>query len=338
MKFTLVQSSCVSFLGLLVICHQPGTVQAQGTEFTYQGSLNSNGVPASGVYDLSFALFDAPTGGTQQGLVLNYATTIVSNGLFTVTLDFDDQFPGAYRWLEIGVRSNGASSFTVLTPRQLLTRSPYAVFANKAGDLTGSLSASRISGTLAPAQIPASVITNGGSGVTLNGTFSGTGSGLTGISPTNLQPAETEYFLSPYAFRDVGGLYIVKPDLGAARLSTLSATLADMTYVLPLDVPSTLLGVPQRIKRVKIAYQVATNTANYIYFTRIDQLNDAMQGSLLTSEFQTRTNQSPTTYTLTNNSGATLTGTAYLSLYAMIQNGNPTNYIRVGPVTVTIGP
>ena len=338
MKSTLAQSCFVSFLGLLAICRQPGAAQAQGTEFTYQGSLNSNGVPISGVYDLSFALFDAPSGGTQQGLTLNYNATVVSNGLFTMTLDFDDQFPGAYRWLEIGVRSNGAGALTLLTPRQLLTRSPYAVFANKAGDLTGSLSASRISGTLAPAQIPASVVTNGSSGVILNGTFSGTGSGLTGINPTNLLPAETEYNISPLEFQDLSGYSRAVPSLGAVKLGTISGTTADMTYVLPLNVPSTLLGVPQKIKRVKIAYQVATNTANYIYFTRVDQIDDALQNSLIALDFLTHGNQTPATYSFTNSSPTPLTGAVYLTLYAMVQNSNPTNYIKIGPVTVTISP
>ncbi|HNI61280.1 MAG TPA: hypothetical protein PKW11_15155, partial [Pseudomonadota bacterium] len=34
----------------------------------------------------------------------------VTNGLFTVTLDFGNQFPGADRWLEIGVRTNGGGT------------------------------------------------------------------------------------------------------------------------------------------------------------------------------------------------------------------------------------
>lgn len=324
----------ILFAGLVVLSYN---AFAQGTTFTYQGRLSANDVPANGIYDLVFTVYASAAGANDGFANQTNSATTVSNGLFTVTLNLGlpGIFTGEDRWLEIEVRTNGPGLFTKLSPRQKITATPYAITAS---NLSGTISVTQLSGAIPLAQLPAAVVTNSQNGVTLNGTFSGTGSGLTGINPTNLLPAETEYFLSPHAFRDVGGLSTVKLDLGAARLSTLSGTLADMTYVLPLDVPSTLLGVPQRIKRVKIAYQVATNSANYIYFTRVDQLNEAMQVSLLASDFQTRSNQSPTTYTLTNNSGAPLAGTAYLSVYAMIQGVSPTNYIRIGPVAVTIGP
>jgi 3-isopropylmalate/(R)-2-methylmalate dehydratase small subunit len=61
----------------------------------------------------------------------------VTNGLFTVTLDFGaGVFTGASRWLEIGVRTNGGASFTVLSPRQPLTPTPYALYAPSAGTAT----------------------------------------------------------------------------------------------------------------------------------------------------------------------------------------------------------
>ena len=40
---------------------------AQSTAFTYQGELKSDGQPASGLHDVRFKLFDAPTAGTQVG-------------------------------------------------------------------------------------------------------------------------------------------------------------------------------------------------------------------------------------------------------------------------------
>src|ERR1017187_5445765 len=107
---------------------------AQGTAFTYQGRLNDGANPATGSYDLSFAMFDALTSGAQQGSLITNTATAVSNGLFTVTLDFGNQFPGANRWLETAVRTNGAASFLALSPRQALTRAPYAITA---GDLSG---------------------------------------------------------------------------------------------------------------------------------------------------------------------------------------------------------
>ena len=90
------------------LLNQPSTAFAQGNAFTYQGRLNDGANPATGIYDLGFALFDAGSVGTQQGNLVTNTATVVSNGLFTVTLDFGyDVFTGDARWLEIGVRTNG---------------------------------------------------------------------------------------------------------------------------------------------------------------------------------------------------------------------------------------
>src|SRR5215471_10593812 len=66
---------------------------AQSTAFTYQGRLNNGANPANGLYDLGFAVYDAATGGTPQGSPFTNSATAVSNGLFTVTLDFG---PGVF--------------------------------------------------------------------------------------------------------------------------------------------------------------------------------------------------------------------------------------------------
>ena len=104
---------------------------AQGTSFTYQGRLLDHGSPPTGSYDLTFALRDALTGGTQVGGSQTNFGASVSNGLFTVSLNFGTSpFDGSARWLEIGVRSNGTSgAFSVLSPRQALTATPYALFS-----------------------------------------------------------------------------------------------------------------------------------------------------------------------------------------------------------------
>ena len=109
-------------------------LHAQSSAFTYQGRLSDGAGPANGSYDLTFALYDAESNGTQQGVTLTNTATAVSNGLFTVALDFGNEFPGADRWLEIGVRTNGGAAFATLTPRQPLTATPYAIFASTAAD------------------------------------------------------------------------------------------------------------------------------------------------------------------------------------------------------------
>jgi hypothetical protein len=104
------------------------TSLAQTTGFTYQGRLTDGGTPANGVFDLQFALWDSQSGGNQMGSTQNLNGVTVTGGTFTVTLDFGaNAFPGASRFLEIGARVSGAGSFTLLTPRQTITSTPYAV-------------------------------------------------------------------------------------------------------------------------------------------------------------------------------------------------------------------
>jgi len=109
---------------------------AQGTAFTYQGRLNANGAPANGTYDLTFALFQNPTGGgALRGPITNSAVS-VSNGLFTTLLDFGPYDVDAYgrgRWLGISVRTNGSGPLAVLEPRQPMTPAPSAIYASYAG-------------------------------------------------------------------------------------------------------------------------------------------------------------------------------------------------------------
>jgi hypothetical protein len=121
----------------LAILSASTLAHAQGTAFTYQGRLNVNGSLANGDYDLKFSIFDDPTAGSQVGESLTNAPTSVSNGLFTVTLDFGGGvFTGDPRWLEIGVTTNGSGeNFTPLSSRQALTASPYAIFAGTSANV-----------------------------------------------------------------------------------------------------------------------------------------------------------------------------------------------------------
>lgn len=105
------------------------TIHAQTTTFTYQGSLRTSGNPANGSYDFEFKLFDLVSNGTQQGSTIQRLNVPVTNGIFTVTLDFGaGVLPGADRFLEIGVRVNGnPGGFQQLLPRQPIASSPYSI-------------------------------------------------------------------------------------------------------------------------------------------------------------------------------------------------------------------
>jgi hypothetical protein len=134
---------------------------AQGTAFTYQGQLKEYGIPAQGTYDLRFTLFGFASGGAQIGSDVTSAAVPITNGLFTVVLDFGaDIFSGPNRWLEIGVRSNSTiAAFITLSPRSELTPSPYAIFAGgaNAAGLRGIIDSNNI----APASITSAMLAAG---------------------------------------------------------------------------------------------------------------------------------------------------------------------------------
>jgi len=91
----------------------------------------------------------------------------VTNGLYTVPLDFGSGvFNGSNYWLQISVRTNGGDAFTVLSPAQPITHTPYSIFANGASNLLGQLPAGQVSGTLGNGQLANSSITvNAGPGL-----------------------------------------------------------------------------------------------------------------------------------------------------------------------------
>jgi hypothetical protein len=140
MKRRIVLAGALALAGLLAVT--AGLSQAQepvdgataapqaalGTAFTYQGRLESDGRPVTDNCGMAFRLYDQASNGAQQGTALT-ATVPISDGLFTVMLDFGDQvFQGDARWLAIRVSCPGDASWTDLD-RQELTAAPYALYA-----------------------------------------------------------------------------------------------------------------------------------------------------------------------------------------------------------------
>jgi hypothetical protein len=168
---------CVgTFVLLFLLNLQLSPVHAQGTAFTYQGQLQDSGGLANGSYNLAFTLFNTSNAVTAiAGPVTNNAVN-VTNGLFTVQIDFGaGVFTGQTNWLQIGVASNAVSAFTTLSPLQELTPVPGAIYANSAGNLLGALPSAQLSGTVALTQLPAAVVTTNETTVTLdNLTLDGT--------------------------------------------------------------------------------------------------------------------------------------------------------------------
>ena len=174
MKFNII--AWVVFLFL-------AAARAQTTDFTYQGRLSDGTNPANGSYDFRFQVYNADSA-VVAGPLTN-APVGVTNGLFTVTLDFGaGVFDGGARSLEIGVRTNGDThAYTVLSPRQTLTSVPYAIQALNAATaagLTAPMPATNLAGT-----IPNSLLSPNVAVLTNNVIFSGsvTATNFTGNGP-----------------------------------------------------------------------------------------------------------------------------------------------------------
>jgi hypothetical protein len=161
-----------SFL-LILLCGFAAAAHAQSTAFTYQGRLTDNGSPANGNYDLTATLFGVASNGTPVVGPLSNSAVAVSNGLFTITLDFGANFPGADRWLEIAARASGVGTLVTLSPRQKITAAPYAMTAR---NVTGVVSNASLAGTYSGAV----TFNNAGN------SFTGNGAGVTGVNATTL--------------------------------------------------------------------------------------------------------------------------------------------------------
>jgi hypothetical protein len=218
------------------------SVFAQGTAFTYQGRLNNDGAPANGSFDLTFTLFNINSGGAAvAGPVTNLATA-VSNGLFTVTLDFGSNVlnPLPSPWLEAAVRTNGNGVFAVLSPRQQITPAPYAIYSEYSGAansiISNSVSASQLN-TLAP---PSSgqVLTYSGSGlVWSDAAGASSGWSLTGnagtvpgtdfLGTTDNEPLELWVNgMQAFTLEPVGGQVNVVGGVGSSAVSASGGTIS----------------------------------------------------------------------------------------------------------------
>ncbi len=102
------------------------------SEFTYQGLLNASGQPAITTADFQFSLYDAISEGAQIGATISRESVGVTNGIFTLSLDFGPAaFSGQARWLQVAVRSPaGVGGFNTLAPRQPVTATPNATYSS----------------------------------------------------------------------------------------------------------------------------------------------------------------------------------------------------------------
>ncbi len=127
------------FLGIAIAASS----YAQTTAFNFQGRLNDGANPANGRYDLQFKLFDALVGGAQVGTTNDRPNLLLTNGVFSTTLDFGGSvFGGSDRFVEISVRPSGSpNAYVVLGARQQILAAPFSVRAANATQADNSFNA-----------------------------------------------------------------------------------------------------------------------------------------------------------------------------------------------------
>lgn len=161
-----------------------------GTAFTYQGRLtDSGGNPSAGPCDFQFSLWDAAAGGVQAGSTLTKTSITLTNGYFSVSLDFGaTAFQGDARYLQIAVRCPaGSGSYTTLGGRVELTAAPYALSLRPGASVQGTgtvltLSTTATSGTGFNVVAPGATAIYGQSG-------GATGAGVYGVSTSSASTA-----------------------------------------------------------------------------------------------------------------------------------------------------
>jgi hypothetical protein len=302
------------FVTLVVIAMTALTVGAQSNTFTYQGRLTDNNLAAVGTYEMQFRVFDAAVAGNQLPIgtpvTLNFTVAgtnpvTVSNGAFTVQLNFGNGvFTGADRWLEISVRKpSDPPGFTLLTPRQPITSSPYSIKtlnANAADSLSSAcvlcITDAQISGIDAGKVTGVVGIANGGTGSstqnfvdlttpqTITGAkimssatnvFTGSGAGLTNISPTNISPGTASINIAGIAAAPA----VVTT---GATPSVANRTMLTLDYATPTEITDLTGGVDgQCVVLLTLNNNISFATGgNFRLTNRFNQTNNYISNRL----------------------------------------------------------
>lgn len=277
---------------LMLVLAWPLVAQAQplDTSFTYQGQLRVTGSSTTGAHDLRFRLYDAAIGGSELGGVICFDNVAMSEGRFTVVLDFGSQFAGQQRFLEIeqradtGLACGDATGFVPLTPRQPLTASPHAIFALNAGNAATATTALNANNTGQLNGQPATFYqnaTNLSSGTIpnarLSGTytgaialsnagnsFTGSGGGLTGLNASNIDSGTladgrlASTYTQALSMTSASNWFVGAFTGGGAGLTGLNASNIDTGTLSPSRLPTPLFlsGANPGIGTI-----VGTNTA-----------------------------------------------------------------------------
>lgn len=164
------------------------------TAFNYQGRLDRNGAPATGIFDLKFELYADAAGGVPAAPAIELPGQSVSGGLVSANLNFGGPalFDGRAFWLQISARAQGAPAYVLLPERTEVRPTPYTIHALSAATVKdGGVTAS----SLAAGAVTSAKLATGAVGLTqlnvgappqANAILSYTGTGLGWQLPQNL--------------------------------------------------------------------------------------------------------------------------------------------------------
>jgi len=136
-----------------------GQAFALSNTFTYQGSLQDAGTPAAGSYDLQFTL--QTQAGVPVGSAVLRDNVVVTQGVFTVELDFGSSITSGDFQLQIGVRpGTSTGAFTALSPATKINPTPQAQVAGLAAEAItvspGAIGATQINSAQVQARVSSS--------------------------------------------------------------------------------------------------------------------------------------------------------------------------------------
>jgi hypothetical protein len=119
---------CARLFIVLALAVAVESARAQGTAFTYQGELTYSGALANGVFDLQFTIYAAGSGGSALAGPLTRNAVTISNGVFTVLLDFGRAFSlartGGWKLARAPMAARSRRSRRDNRSRRRRTRSP----------------------------------------------------------------------------------------------------------------------------------------------------------------------------------------------------------------------
>jgi len=343
---------------------------AVGTEFTYQGRLTDAGTPVNGTCDFRFALWDASTGGTLVAPEREEINVAVTDGLFTVDVDFGGgAFDGAARWLAVAVRCPPEnSSYVDLNPRQAVTAAPYAhslrpgaVVHNESGaghslellssGAHGSGAAlwaeSENAGGIAIWAVSEStdatlVVANAGSGPLVKG-FGGDG-------------GEDEFRVeNDGTIKSKANSYVFVPGTAFVRDKEFDPTRWNCTtnggvqiwsgesgshnrlIHIPITLPSVLYGQEVEVEGITIYFKCEDGSDNYITGTELRKQTDADSSVDLWVWDHDYTSETASSYGMLLTENNTLSsGQGILDLSLLLHFENDTEFVQIGGVRLLL--